>query len=105
MLVCTALTSTYECLYCTSPAHNNSLTNYEVQYLGVDSPNDVSEDFYGTVTVPVGKLLSYSILGLMAYSTYNVSVRATNQYGVGEFSKEATVWTEEGGEVGSQHHT
>ena len=105
MLVCNALTSTYVCLRCTPPAHNNSLTNYEVQYHGVDSPNDVSEDFYGTVTVPVEKSLSYNILGLMAYSTYNVSVRATNRYGVGEFSEEATVRTEEGGEVGSQHHT
>ena len=68
-----------------------------MQYHGVDSPNDVSEDFYGTVTVPVGKLLSYNILGLMAYSTYNVSVRATNQYGVGEFREEVPVRTEEGG--------
>ena len=94
-----------DCPYYLLTAHNNSLTTYEVQYRGVDSPNDVSEDFYGTVTVPVEKSLSYNILGLMAYSTYNVSVRATNRYGVGEFSEEATVRTEEGGEVGSQHHT
>ena len=68
-----------------------------MQYRGVDSPNDASEDFYGTVTVPVGKSLSYNILGLMAYSTYNVSVRATNQYGVGKFREEVPVRTEEGG--------
>ena len=78
-------------------AHNNNLTTYEVQYRGVDSLNDVGQVFYGTVTVPVGNTLSYNILGLMAYSTYNVSVRATNQYGVGEFSEEVTVRTEEGG--------
>ena len=41
---------------------------------------------------------SYTIPGLMAYSAYNVSVRATNQYGVGEFSEEVIVRTEEGGE-------
>ena len=68
-----------------------------MQYRGVDSLNDVGQVFYGTVTVPVGNTLSYNILGLMAYSTYNVSVRATNQYGVGEFSEEVTVRTEEGG--------
>ena len=42
--------------------------------------------------------LLYNIPGLMAYSAYNVSVRATNQYGVGYFSEEVTVRTEEGGE-------
>ena len=68
-----------------------------MHYRGVDSPNDVSDNFYGTISVPVGKTLSCNILGLMAYSTYNVSVRATNQYGVGEFSEEVTVRTEEGG--------
>ena len=80
-------------------AHNNNLTTYEVQYRGVDSPNDVNDTFYGTVTVPVpaGMNLSYDILGLMAYSAYNVSVRATNQYGVGDFSEDVTVQTAEGG--------
>ena len=78
-------------------AQDNSLTTYEVRYRGVESPNDVSEDFFEVVTVPVGMTLSYDILGLMAYSTYNVSVRATNQYGVGVFSEEVTVRTEEGG--------
>ena len=42
--------------------------------------------------------MSYDILGLVAHSAYNVSVRATNQYGVGDFSEEVTVRTEEGGE-------
>ena len=79
------------------PAHNNSQTTYEVQYRGVDSPNDVNDAFYETVTVSVGMTFSYNISGLMAYSAYNVSVRATNQYGVGEFSEEVTVRTEEGG--------
>ena len=78
-------------------AHNNSLTTYEVHYRGVDSPNDVTEAFYRTVTVSAGKIQSYTISGLMAYSAYNVSVRATNQYGVGEISEEVTVRTEEGG--------
>ena len=78
-------------------AHDNSLTTYEVRYRGVDSLNPVTDTFNGTVTVPVGMNLSYSILGLMAYSAYNVSVRAANQYGVGEFSEEVTVRTEEGG--------
>ena len=79
-------------------AHDNSLTTYEVQYLGVDSPNDVNEIFYRAVTVSAGMELSYNTSGLMAYSAYNVSVRATNQYGVGDFSEEVTVWTGEGGE-------
>ena len=83
-------------------AHNNNLTTYEVRYRGVDSPNDVNDTFYGTVTVPAGMTqsymnLSYDILGLMAYSAYNVSVRATNQYGVGDFSEDVTVQTAEGG--------
>ena len=78
-------------------AHENNLTTYEVQYRGVDSPNDVNDTFYRTVTVSAGMTQSYTISGLMAYSAYNVSVRATNQYGVGEFSEEVTVRTEEGG--------
>ena len=79
-------------------AHDNSLTTYEVQYRGVDSPNDVNEIFYRAVTVSAGMELSYNISGLLAYSAYNVSVRATNQYGVGDFSEEVTVRTGEGGE-------
>ena len=79
-------------------AHDNSLTTYEVQYRGVDSPNDVNEIFYRAVTVSAGMELSYNISGLLAHSAYNVSVRATNQYGVGDFSEEVTVRTEEGGE-------
>ena len=86
-----------KCILVPHSAHNNNRTTYEVQYRGIESPNDVSEVFYRAIAVPVGKSLSYSILGLMAYSTYNVSVRATNQYGVGEFSEEVTVQTEEGG--------
>ena len=78
-------------------AHNNSLTTYEVQYRGVDSPNAVTEAFYRTVTASAGMTRSYTISGLMAYSAYNVSVRATNQYGVGEFTEGVTVRTEEGG--------
>ena len=54
-------------------------------------------DFFEALTEPAGNSLSYNILDLMAYSTYNVSVRATNQYGVGEFSEEVTLRTEEGG--------
>ena len=79
-------------------AHDNSLTTYEVQYRGVDSPNLLNTTFFVAVTVPVGMTLSHTISGLMAYSAYNVSVRATNQYGVGDFSEEVTVRTEEGGE-------
>ena len=79
------------------PAHNNSQTTYEVQYQGVDSPNDVNGAFYSTVNFSAGMILSVNISGLMAFSAYNVSVRATNQYGVGEFSEEVTVRTEEGG--------
>ena len=87
---------TYQCtLPSPHSAHNNSQTTYEVQYRGVDSPNDVNETFYETVTVSVGMTFSYNIPGLMAYSAYNVSVRATNQYGVGEFSEEVTVRTGE----------
>ena len=79
-------------------AHDNSLTTYEVQYRGVDTPNDVDETFYRTITVSAGTELSYNISGLLDHSAYNVSVRATNQYGVGDFSEEVTVRTEEGGE-------
>ena len=79
-------------------AHDNSQTTYEVQYRGVDSPNDVDDMFYEAVTVSAGMELSYDISGLMAYSAYNVSVRATNQYGVGNFNEQITVRTEEGGE-------
>ena len=78
-------------------AHDNVLTTYEVQYRGVDSPNDVDETFNSTITVSAGMELSYNISGLVAYSAYNVSVRATNQYGVGDFSEEVTVRTEEEG--------
>ncbi len=79
-------------------AHDNSLTTYDVQYQGLQSSNDVNETFFEAVTVSAGMQLSYNISGLMAYSAYNVSVRATNQFGVGEFSEEVTVRTEEGGE-------
>ena len=78
-------------------AHDNSLTTYEVQYQGVNSPNDVDETFNSTITVSAEMELSYNISDLMAYSAYNVSVRATNQYGVGDFSEEVTVRTEEEG--------
>ena len=78
-------------------AHDNSMTIYEVQYRGVDSPNDVGETFYDAVSVLAGMKVSYSISGLMAYSAYNVSVRAANQYGAGSFSEEVTVRTKEGG--------
>ena len=78
-------------------AHDNSLTTYEVRYRGVDSPNDVNSVFFEAVVDASGMSLSYNIVGLLAYSTYNVSVRATNRYGVGEFSEEVTVRTEEGG--------
>ena len=69
-----------------------------MQYRGVDSPNDVDETFNEAVIVTPGMTLSLTISGLMPYSVYNVSVRATNQYGVGGFSEEVTVQTEEGGE-------
>ena len=68
-----------------------------MQYRGVDTPNDVDNTFYEVVTVSAGMQLSSTISGLMAYSVYNVSVRATNQYGVGDFSEEVTVRTEEEG--------
>ena len=64
----------------------------------MDSPNDVDESFNRVVTVSAGMELSYNISGLVAHSAYNVSVRATNQYGVGSFSDEVTVRTGEGGE-------
>ena len=67
-----------------------------MQYRGVTTPNDASGAFFEAVTEPAGMMLSYDIHGLMAYSTYNVSVRATNQYGAGNFSEEVTVQTEEG---------
>ncbi len=71
---------------------------YEVQFRGVDTLNNVNDTFYEAVTVSAGMQLSYNISGLMAYSAYIVSVRATNQYGVGNFSEEVTARTEEGGE-------
>ena len=73
------------------------MTTYEVQYQGIDSPNAVNGVFYEAVTVHTGMALSYTISGLMAYSTYNVSVRAANQYGAGSFSEGATVRTKEAG--------
>ena len=79
-------------------AHDNSQTTYEVQYRGVDSPNAVDESFFKVVIITPGMTLNLTISGLMPYSTYNVSVRATNQYGVGGCSEEVTVQTEEGGE-------
>ena len=83
---------------CLSPsAYNNNQTTYEVRYRGVNSPNFVNGTFFEVVTISAGMTLSVNISGLMAYSAYNVSVRATNQYGVGEFSEEVTVRTEEGG--------
>ena len=57
----------------------------------------MKDNFNRSITASAGVMLSYDILDLMAYSTYNVSVRATNQYGVGNFSEEVTVRTEEGG--------
>ncbi len=85
------------CCISSFSAHDNSLTTYEVQYRGVDTPNDVNETFYESVTVSAERELSYNISGLLPYSAYNVSVRATNQYGVGDFSEEVTVRTEEEG--------
>ena len=91
-------TYTVECMLLPfSPAHNNSLTTYEVQFRGVDTPNDVDDTFYEAVTVYARMELSYNISGLLPHSAYNVSVRATNQYGVGDFSEEVTVRTEEEG--------
>ena len=78
-------------------ANDNSLTTYEVQYRGVYSPNDVGGAFFQPVMNATGMAQNYSIFGLIAHSAYNVSVRATNQYGVGNFSEEVTVRTEEGG--------
>ena len=78
-------------------ANDNSLTIYEVWYRGVATPNAVNNVFFEAVLHVTEMTLSYDIIGLMAYSTYNVSVRATNQYGVGDFSEEVTVQTEEGG--------
>ena len=96
----------YASMYLHCPlAHNNNLTTYEVQYRGVDTPNDVDETFSKAVTIPAGMTLSHTIPGLMAYSAYNVSVRATNQYGVGGFSEEVTVRTEEGGECVALYNT
>ena len=69
-----------------------------MQYRGVDSPNDVDDTFFEVVTVAPTMNLSVTISGLLPYSAYNVSVRATNQYGVGDFSEEVTVRTEEGSE-------
>ena len=86
----------YQCVFPLS-AHDNRLTSFEVQYRGVSSVNEADGDFFEALTEPAGNSLSYNILDLMAYSIYNVSVRATNQYGVGEFSEEVTVQTEEGG--------
>ena len=63
----------------------------------MDTPNDVDDMFYEAVTVSAGMQLSYNISVLLPYSAYNVSVRATNQYGVGDFSEEVTVRTEEEG--------
>ena len=65
----------------------------------MDSPNEVNRTFFEAVTVPVPPemTLSYDVLGLIPHSVYNVSVRAANQYGVGDFSEEMTVRTEEGG--------
>ena len=79
-------------------AHDNSLTAYQVQHWGLDTPNDVDDMFYESVTVSAGMELSYNTSGLLDHSAYNVSVRATNQYGVRDFSEEVTVWTEERGE-------
>ena len=67
-------------------------------YRGILTPNDVNDTFYRIEIVPVGMTVSYDIFSLVAHSAYNVAVRATNQYGVGEFSEEVTVRTEEGGE-------
>ena len=88
-----------------SLAHDNSLTNYEVQYRGIESANDVDETFSEAVTVTAGMTLNLHISGLLPYSAYNVSVRATNQYGVGDFSEEVTVRTEEGGECVALYNT
>ena len=79
-------------------AHDNSLTTYEVQYRGVNTPNDVDESYFQVVTIAPRVTLSVTISGLLPYSAYNVSVRATNQYGVGDFSEEVTVRTEDGSE-------
>ena len=79
-------------------AHDNSQTTYEVWFRGVNSPNAVDESFFEVVTVAPRMTLSVTLSGLLPYSAYNVSVRATNQYGVGDFSEEVTVRTEEGGE-------
>ena len=69
-----------------------------MRYRGVDSPNNVNDGFYEIVTILARMAMSYTLPDLMAYSAYNVSVRATNQYGTGEFTEEVTVRTEEGGE-------
>ena len=78
-------------------ANDNSLTTYEVRYRGVYSPNAVGTVFLQPVINVTGMAQNYNIFGLIAHSAYNVSVRATNQYGVGDFSEEVTVRTEEGG--------
>ena len=59
--------------------------------------------FYESVTVSAGMELSYNTSGLLDHSGYNVSVRATNQFGVGDFTEEVTVWTEERGECVALH--
>ena len=63
----------------------------------MDTPNAVNETFSEPVTISGRTGQLYVISGLMAYSAYNVSVRATNQYGVGDFNEEVTVRTDEAG--------
>ena len=75
-----------------------------MRFQAVETPNEVfSQEFFEAVTLGIGRMLSFDILGLMAYSTYSVSVRATNQYGVGNFSEEVTVRTAEGRKCGSHY--
>lgn len=69
---------------------------YELQYEGIQSPNSVPPEFFGSQTVSLGNAVTFNLTDLIPGSTYRLSVRAVNEAGPGPFITANDTTLEEG---------
>ena len=77
------------------PTHPNGvILRYEVTYTGEDTLNDVSDSFFNTTTITITpNLTSVELQELEPFSVYNITLRAVNGAGDGDFSSEMGLLT------------
>lgn len=77
------------------PTHPNGvLLRYEVTFTGKDTLNDVPDSFFNTTTVTVTPNLTSVVLqDLEPFSVYDITLRAVDGAGDGEFSTEMGLLT------------